>query len=128
MTSETPYGFSDDNANGMVVSGTAATTENGTAMAMYESYDKSPSVSVADLDSLLADPRLTWVTNPALNDAGEGVDIKMLAADNAQPGAAASRARVPLRTFGFVGPGPTTVIDPAEDGPRDLELPPMAAR
>jgi hypothetical protein len=76
MTGETPYGFSDDNANGMVVFGTATTRENGTAMAMYESYDDSPSVSVADLDSILTDPRLTWLTDPALNEAGEDVHVK----------------------------------------------------
>ena len=78
MTSEVPYGFSDDNANGMVVYGTAITPKNGTAIAMYESYDKSPSVSAADLESLLTDPRLTWLTDPALNEAGEDVDLKRL--------------------------------------------------
>jgi hypothetical protein len=39
ITSEVGQGFSDDNAHGMVVFGSAVTPENGTAMAMYESYD-----------------------------------------------------------------------------------------
>ena len=78
MTSQVSEGFSDDNASGMFVFGSAFTPADGTAMAMYESYDDSPSISVADLESMLIDPRLTWVTDPALNEAGEDVDVKEL--------------------------------------------------
>ena len=77
-TGESPYGFSDDNANGMAVFGTATTPETGTAMAMYESYDDSPSVSAADMERILSEPRLTWLTDPALNEAGEDVHVKEL--------------------------------------------------
>ena len=69
-------GFSDDNVDGMVISGTAITPEDGGALAMYESYDDSPAVSVADLEDLLTDPRLTWLTDPVVNKAGEDIDVK----------------------------------------------------
>ena len=78
MTSENSEGFSDDNAHGMVVFGTAVTPDSGTAMAMYESYDDSPVIRAADLDRLLADPRLSWLTDPALNEAGKDVTLRVL--------------------------------------------------
>jgi len=78
MTTEVAEGFSDDNADGMVVFGTAVTRDAGAAMAMYESYDDTPVVSAADLNGILADPRLTWLTQPDLNEAGEDVDVKKL--------------------------------------------------
>ena len=76
MTTEVAEGFSDDNTKGAVVFGTAVTPDAGAAMAMYESYDDTPAVRATDLDSILTDPRLTWLTEPALNDAGEDVDLK----------------------------------------------------
>lgn len=75
-TREDAQGFSDDNVDGMVISGTAITPEDGGALAMYESYDDSPAVSVADLEDLLTDPRLTWLTDPVVNKAGEDIDVK----------------------------------------------------
>ena len=69
-------GFSDDNVEGMVISGTAIAPEDGGALVMYENYDDSPTVSVADLEDLLTDPQLTWLTNPAVNKAGEDIDVK----------------------------------------------------
>lgn len=69
-------GFSDDNVEGMVMSGTAITPKDGGALAMYESYDDSPAVSLDDLDGLLTDPGLTWLTDPAVNEAGEDIDVK----------------------------------------------------
>ncbi len=77
-TSEIASGFSDDNAHGMVVYGTAVTRDAGAAMAMYESYDKTPAVTAADLDGMLTDPRLSWLTDPAVNEAGEDVDLRAL--------------------------------------------------
>ncbi len=77
-TREDAQGFSDDNVDGMVISGTAITPEDGGALAMYESYDDSPAVSVADLEDLLTDPRLTWLTDPAVNEAGEGIRVQTL--------------------------------------------------
>jgi hypothetical protein len=73
---EEAQGFSDDNADGMVISGTAITPEDGGALAMYESYDDSPAVSVADIQDLLSDPRLTWLTDPGVNEAGADIDVK----------------------------------------------------
>ncbi len=70
------HGFSDDNADGMVISGNTTTPEDGGALAMYESYDDSPAISVADLEDLLTDPRLTWRTDPAVNEAGEEISVK----------------------------------------------------
>jgi hypothetical protein len=76
MTSEVPQGFSDDNTDGMVIFGTAVTPKDGGTMAMYESYDDSPAFSTATLEDLLTDPRLTWLTDPAVNKAGEDVSVK----------------------------------------------------
>jgi hypothetical protein len=78
-TWEDAHGFSDDNADGMVISGSAVTPENGGALALYESYDDSPAISVADLEDLLTDPRLTWFTEPAVNRAGSEIDLKEIA-------------------------------------------------
>lgn len=75
-TIEAPYGFSDDNTEGMVISSTAVTQEDGTGMAMYESYDDSPAVSGAEMEAILTDPRLTWLTDPAVNEAGQDVTVK----------------------------------------------------
>lgn len=77
-TKEDAEGFSDDNVDGMVVSGSAITPENGGALAMYESYDDTPAVSATDLEALLTDPRLAWLTDPAVNEAGENIDVKLL--------------------------------------------------
>ena len=73
-----PYGFSDDNGNGHVVSGLAAGPDKSVAMVMYESYDKAAPITVSDVDKLLSDPRLTWMTDPAVNAAGNGLKIKEL--------------------------------------------------
>lgn len=78
MTSEVAEGFSDDNAHGMVVHGSAVTPDAGAAMALYESYDRTPAVTAADLDGLLSDARLRWLTEPALNEAGEDVEVRAL--------------------------------------------------
>ena len=78
MMIEDSAGFSDDNAKGMVLSGTAITAGDGAALAMYEIYDKSPAVSAADIEDLLIDPRLTWLTEVAVNKAGEDVAVKKM--------------------------------------------------
>jgi hypothetical protein len=78
MMIEDSAGFSDDNAKGMVLSGTAITAGDGAALAMYEIYDKSPAVSSADIEDLLSDPRLTWLTEVAVNEAGEDVAVKRI--------------------------------------------------
>ena len=71
-------GFSDDNADGSLLMGSAITPDAGAAMAMYESYDDSPAISVAELEDLLSDPRLTWLTDTEVNDSGETVDLKVI--------------------------------------------------
>lgn len=70
-----PEGFSDDNEDGVVVSGTIV-REDDAAMAMFESYDDTPAVSTDDVEALLTDPRLTWLTDPAVNEAGQGLSVK----------------------------------------------------
>lgn len=75
---KTAEGFSDDNVEGMVISGTAITHGDGGALTMYENYDDSPAISVAGLEDLLTDPRLTWFTDPSVNAAGADVDVKEL--------------------------------------------------
>lgn len=74
-TREINEGFSDDNVDGVVIAVGAITPEGGGALAMYESYDDSPAVSVTDLEGLLSDPGLTWLTDPAVNEAGEDIDV-----------------------------------------------------
>lgn len=73
-----PYGLSDDNKNGHVVSGLASSPDNSAAMVMYESYDKAAPITVSDIDKLLSDPRLTWMTDPAVNAAGSGLTVERL--------------------------------------------------
>jgi hypothetical protein len=73
-----PYGFSDDNSRGHVVTGMAGTPNGSVAMALYESYGRSAPITVADVDELLSDPRLTWMTDPAVNAAGEALHIDRL--------------------------------------------------
>jgi hypothetical protein len=74
----TPYGFSDDNSRGHVVTGVAGAPDGSVTMAMYESYDRSAPITVSDIDRLLSDPRLTWMTDPATNAAGEGLHVPRL--------------------------------------------------
>lgn len=73
-----PSGFSDDNARGLVITGVAVARDKSTSMVMYESYDKTTPISVADVDELLSDPRMTWMTDPEINRAGESLEIKKL--------------------------------------------------
>ena len=73
-----PSGFSDDNPRGLVVTGVAVAPDKSTTLAMYESYDKTAPISVTDVDKLLSDPRTTWMTDPATNQAGEGIEIEKL--------------------------------------------------
>lgn len=77
--SEHSEGFSDDNRKGSLLMGSVFTPEEGAAVAMYESYDRSPAVSLAELEAMLTDPRLTWLTDPELNRAGESVDLEKIA-------------------------------------------------
>lgn len=78
MTAEMAEGFSDDNTDGLVLYATVVPAAGGAAMAMYESYDDTPPVSVAELDELVADPRLRWLTEAAVNDAGADVEVREL--------------------------------------------------
>ena len=71
-------GFSDDNADGIVVAGTSHAPDGSVALAMYESYDALPAVSAADLDRLLSDRRLRWRTESAVNKAGRDLDVRRL--------------------------------------------------
>jgi hypothetical protein len=71
-------GFSDDNARGLVVTGVGVAHDKSTTMAMYESYDKTPQLTVTELDKLLSDPRMAWMTDPTTNKAGNSIKIKNL--------------------------------------------------
>lgn len=73
---EIAEGFSDDNTKGSVLLGSVVTPEDGAVLSMFESYDDSPAISSADLEALLTDSRLTWLTDPAVNEAGEAVDMR----------------------------------------------------
>lgn len=72
------HGFSDDNRNGSFILSSVVTREDGAAIAMYESYDDTPRLSAAQLEDVVTDPRLTWLTDPALNKAGEAVELHEL--------------------------------------------------
>ena len=61
-----------------MVSGIAAAADKSVAMVMYESYTKNAAISVTDVDKLLSDPRLTWMTDPAVNAAGKNLKIEKL--------------------------------------------------
>ena len=78
MTNQMAHGFSDDNANGMVISGTVVTPEDGSALTMYESYDRSPTVTMSDLEKILGDPSLTWLVDVAVNQAGGEIRVRKL--------------------------------------------------
>jgi len=77
MASLRPEGFSDDNADGVTLLA-ASTSDAGAAIAMYESYDRTPPVDADDLLDLLRDPRLGWRTDPAVNRAGAVIDVPRL--------------------------------------------------
>ena len=74
----TPYGFSDDNARGHVLTGVAGTPDGSVTIAMYESYNRTAPLTVSDIDELLSDPRLTWMTDPAVNAAGKRLHVPKL--------------------------------------------------
>jgi hypothetical protein len=61
-----------------VITGMAAAPNKGAAIVMYESYDETAPISVADVDNLLGDPRLTSMTDPAVKAAGTGLKIRKL--------------------------------------------------
>ena len=71
-----PSGFSDDNARGLVVTGVSVAPDKSTTMVMYESYDKTAQLTVTQVDELLSDPRMAWMTDPATNNAGSSIKIE----------------------------------------------------
>ena len=71
-------GFSDDNARGLVVTGVGVAPDKSTTMAMYESYDKTGQLTVTEVNELLSDPRMAWMTDPATNKAGNSIKIEKL--------------------------------------------------
>lgn len=73
-----PSGFSDDNARGSVLMGSAYSPGRGVAFAMYESYSTRMPVDADAVLRLMSDPRLAWETDPGLNDAGEEVAVDRL--------------------------------------------------
>jgi hypothetical protein len=77
----TPYGFSDDNADGKVLMGVAAEPDGRLANAMYESYTPTVGVDPEDLLALMADERLAWSTDPAVNDAGREIAVRPIPGD-----------------------------------------------
>lgn len=78
ITTEHAEAFSDGNEDGAFISGRSVTPDDGAALAMYESSDDSPAVSTSDLDALLSDPRLTWLTDPSVNEAGQDIDVRFM--------------------------------------------------
>ena len=56
--------FSDNNAHGFTLRGTALSRRGGASLAMYESYDGSAPLSLDTLSALLSDPRLRWLGDP----------------------------------------------------------------
>jgi len=74
-----PYGFSDDNADGRTLGAMAAHPDGRWANAMYESYALHVGIDAQDLLALMADERLAWSTDPAVNEAGRDIDVRPLA-------------------------------------------------
>lgn len=73
-----PGGFSDDNEDGLVVSGVSTRPDGTSTLAMYESYDSTPALTVAEVAELLSDPGLSWKPDPAVNRAGRDIDVRRL--------------------------------------------------
>ena len=69
-----PEGFSDDNTDGMTLLA-VSTSDAGAVIAMYESYDRTPPLDTEDLVDLLSEPRLGWMTDPAVNRAGADIEV-----------------------------------------------------
>jgi hypothetical protein len=72
-TSMVPEGFSDTNANGVTLTGLLVSPDGVKVTLLFESWDPTPSISQEELRSLISDPRLTWRTDPAVNDAGRSL-------------------------------------------------------
>ena len=73
----TNEGFTDGNVRGVVVTASATNPETGRmVIAFYESWDKAPPVDTEDLRGLVEDQRLAWFTDPAVNRAGEAIDLR----------------------------------------------------
>ena len=72
----TKEGFTDGNVDGAVVTASALNPDTGRmVIAMYESWDTTPPVDADDLRRLVADERLAWLTDPAVNRAGKNIDL-----------------------------------------------------
>ena len=78
MVQLVPSGFSDDNEDGVVVSGASGRPDRGAALVMYESYDPTPAVSPDEVAALLGDPRMAWRADPALERAGRALAVGRL--------------------------------------------------
>lgn len=78
MVSTMPYGFSDDNARGSVMMASTYSPGERMAIAMYESYTASMPVDEDAVLELMSDPRLAWLTDPELNEAGREVVVRRL--------------------------------------------------
>ena len=70
--------FSDDNASGLTLRGTALSPDGGASLAMYESYDRSAPLSLGTMSAMLSDPRLRWLTDPSVNEAGASIELRHL--------------------------------------------------
>lgn len=68
-------GFSDNNEHGSVLMASALNPGQRMALAMYESYTQTIPVSQERLMDLMSDPRLAWLTDPALNEAGQDIAV-----------------------------------------------------
>ncbi len=65
-----PEGFSNTNEDGVILTGLLVSPDGAEVTVLFESWDRRPSILQEELKSLISDPRLTWRTDPAVNDAG----------------------------------------------------------
>lgn len=73
-----PTGFTDGNRHGRMMMAFAYQPGGRTATAMYESSTPTTDIEPETLLELVADERLAWTTDPAVNDAGSDIEVRRL--------------------------------------------------
>lgn len=77
VASSTGEPFSDDNRTGSTVLAEAVNPVTGrTVLALYETYYATPTLHPRILATIVSDPRLAAMTDPATNDAGAGIVLE----------------------------------------------------
>jgi hypothetical protein len=77
VASNTGGPFSDDNRKGSTALAQAVNPETGrVVLALYETYSPTPALDPRTLATIVADPRLAAMTDPATNEAGADIVLE----------------------------------------------------